>query len=322
MNIQVLSPGWQSSVQDRGRHGHAALGLGSAGAMDDPALRIANLLVGNGPDAAALEVTLRGPTLRFTADAIIALCGAPLDASIGDQRLPHWRPVRVLAGSELRLGATRAGAYSYLAVRGGIDTQIVLGSRSVDLNAGIGYALRADDGLAIGASSHHTRLPLRADTGTVNWSVDPRPWFDAQPEQIIHFVAGTHFNQLAADAQRHFVASAYRVGADSNRIGYRLEGQRLALRETLELVSAGVVPGTLQLPPSGDPIVLMAEAPTCGGYPRIGHVIATDLPRLAQRRPGDRVRFAPISLAAAQTRYLERERALATLARTISDYLR
>jgi antagonist of KipI len=134
-------------------------------------------------------------------------------------------------------------------------------------------------------------------------------------------IDGAHFTHMTDAAQRRLFDSAFRIGGDSSRMGLRLREARLELREPLNLVSAGIVPGTMQLPPSGDPIVLMAEAPTCGGYPRIGHVAAVDLPRLAQRRPGDGVRFAPVSLAEAQTRYLERERALAALARTIRDRL-
>jgi antagonist of KipI len=320
MNIRVSSPGWQTSVQDGGRRHQAAFGVGAAGAMDAPALRIANLLVGNPQHAAALEITLRGPTLQFDADATVALCGAPLEAACGEQALSPWRPVRVAAGSELRLGATGQGAYAYLAVAGGIDSEMLLGSRSTDINAGLGTALKTGDVLRVAA------LPAdqRADRSvvTARWQVDPRPWFDAEPAHPIHLIPGAHHAQLDAAARTALFATAYRIGADSNRVGYRLEGARLNLRAPLELVSAGVVPGTVQLPPSGDPIVLMAEAPTCGGYPRIAHVIATDLPRLAQRRPGASVCFAPISLDAAQTRYLARERALTALARTIRDYRR
>jgi antagonist of KipI len=328
MTIHTLVAGWQTSVQDGGRRGHAALGVSAAGAMDAPALRIANRLVGNFENAAALEITLRGPTLRFDANATISLCGAPLDAHAGDSALPMWRPLRVTAGAELRLGAMRHGAYAYLAVAGGIDSEILLGSRSADINAGLGRALATGDALPICADSRRSDShALEGHSGNRNivplrWSVDPRPWFDPDPERPIRMVAGAHYAQLAEAAQRALYASTYRIGADSNRVGYRLEGARLGLREPLEQVSAGVVPGTVQLPPGGDPIVLMVEAPTCGGYPCVGHVITADLPRLAQRRPGDRVRFAPISLGEAQTRYLERERALATLARTIRDYLK
>lgn len=329
MSIRVLAAGWQTSVQDGGRRGLAALGVGASGAMDVVSRRLANILVGNGENAAALEITLRGPRLRFDADCVVALTGAALDG------LPMWRPVAVRAGTDIAFGTMQRGAYAYLAVAGGIESETVLGSRSTDIVAGFNAALAAGDVLPILESSHiqhrdlwrrfHAR-PLTGDSGNrdvfpANWSLNPRSWFDLDLHNPIGVIEGAHFAQLNDVARRALFDSTFRVGGDSSRMGLRLHSAHLDLREAMELVSSGVVPGTLQLPPSGDPIVLMAEAPTCGGYPRIGHVIAVDLPRLAQRRPGDSVRFTPISLDEAQTRYLERERALLALARTIKDRL-
>lgn len=329
MSITVLAPGWQTSVQDGGRRGLAALGVGASGAMDDVSRRLANILVGNVENAAALEITLRGPRLRFDANAVVALTGAALDG------LPMWRPVAVRAGTEIALGTMASGAYAYLAVAGGIGNDMLLGSRSADIVAGFNAALAVGDVLPIlpSAAPHRDlwdRFHARQRTGdsencqvvSTLWSLNPRPWFDLDPHNPIGVIAGAHFEQLDDEAQRRLFDSTFRIGGDSSRMGLRLQNARLSLREPLELVSAGVVPGTAQLPPSGDPIVLMAEAPTCGGYPRIGHVIAIDLPRLAQRRPGDSVRFVRVTLDEAQSRYCEREHALATLARTIRDRLR
>ena len=329
MTITILAPGWQTSVQDGGRHGVAALGVGASGAMDDVSRRLANILVGNVDNAAALEITLRGPRLRFDADCVVALTGATLDG------LPMWRPVAVRAGTEIAFGTMQRGAYAYLAVAGGIGSDAVLGSRSTDIVAGFNAALKAGDTLPVAEEPRaaHRELWRRFDssqpqenvenTGVIaaKWSLNPRSWFDLDPRNPVGVIIGTHFAQLTDAAQRVLFDSTFRIGGDSSRMGLRLREARLQLREPLELVSAGVVPGTLQLPPSGDPIVLMAEAPTCGGYPRIGHVISVDLPRLAQRRPGDSARFTPIALDEAQTRYLERERALLALARTIKDRL-
>lgn len=328
MSLTVLTPGWQTSVQDGGRRGFAALGVGASGAMDDVSRRLANILVGNVDNAAALEITLRGPRLRLDADCVVALTGAALDG------LPMWRPVAVRAGTEIALGTMQRGAYAYLAIAGGIGSAAVLGSRSADIVAGFNAALAAGDVLPVlPAGVPHRELwgrfharPLAGNSENrnvvaANWSLNPRSWFDLDPHNRIGVIEGTHFAQLTENAQRALFDSTFRVGGDSSRMGLRLHNVHLDLREALELVSAGVVPGTMQLPPSGDPIVLMAEAPTCGGYPRIGHVIGVDLPRLAQRRPGDSVRFARVALDAAQTRYLERERALAALTRTIRDRL-
>ena len=313
MSIMVLAPGLLTTVQDGGRHGHADTGVGSAGAMDNVALRLANMLVGNAGNAAALEITLRGPRLRCDAACLVALTAAPLEATCDGLPLPMWRPVMVRAGAELDLGGMRHGARSYVAFAGGIRTPKLLGSRSTDVNAGIGAALVAGNVLPVAT-------PALRDP-QAKWSLDPAPWFDADASQPIRIVAGAHFRHVDAAGQRHLLDSAFRISADSNRVGCRLEGPRLALQQPLELISCGVVPGTVQLPPGGAPIVLTAEAPTTGGYPRIAHVIAVDQPRLAQRRPGDSVRFTQVSPAAAQTLYLERERALASLAQTVRGRL-
>jgi antagonist of KipI len=280
--------------------------------MDAVALQLANILVGNAENAAALEITLRGPRLHCDADCVIALTGAPIEARSDAGVLPMWRPLPMRSGAQLDFGGMRRGARSYLAVAGGIRTQALLGSRSVDVNAGIGHTLVAGDVLPTIASA--LREPAK-------WSLDPMPWFDVDAAEPIRIVAGRHFPLLEAESQRALFAAEFRIGADSNRVGYRLDGTKLALSEPLELVSAGVVPGTVQLPHGGSPIVLMAEAPTIGGYPRIAHVTDVDLPRLAQRRPGETIRFTQVSPETAQTLYLERERALAALAQTVRERL-
>ena len=325
--IEVLGAGLLTTIQDRGRHGHTALGVGVAGAMDTVALRLANILVDNAHNAAALEITLHGPRLRFDRDVLIAITGAPVQARCARRALPLWRPLALRGGSELVLGGMPRGARSYVAVAGGIDAAPLLGSRSSDVNAGLGAApCAAGDVLACGAASARAAAWLHAALArdaaaevAASWQLDPQPWADADPTRPIRVVAGAHFARLDARSQRDLFDATFRIGSDSNRVGYRLDGAALSLREPLELVSAGVVPGTLQLPPGGAPIVLMSEAPTSGGYPRIAQVIGVDLPRLAQRRPGDSVRFAETSLADAQTRYLERERALARLQRHVQE---
>jgi antagonist of KipI len=312
MSLTVVAPGLLTTVQDGGRGGFAAIGVGASGAMDAVALRLANILVGNPEDAAALEITLRGPRLRCDVDCVIAVTGAPIDAHCDGVRVSMWRPLSLRAGTQLDLGGMRHGARSYVAVAGGIKTERLLGSRSVDVNAGIGRPLTAGNVLPIATSV--LREPAK-------WSLDPVPWFDAICTEPIRVVAGAHFAQLDAASQRALLAAEFRIGAESNRVGYRLDGAKLALRAPMELVSSGVAPGTVQLPPGGAPIVLMAEAPTIGGYPRIAQVATIDLPRLAQRRPGERVRFTQVSLETAQTLYLERERAIATLAQTVRERL-
>ena len=333
MSIRVVSPGLLTSVQDAGRRGHAAIGVGAAGAMDTVALRLANMLVGNAENTAALELTLRGPRLRFESDSLIAITGAEIDAHCGDRALPAWRPLLLRAGSEVVFGSTRHGARAYLAVAGGIDLALVLGSRSTDVNAQLGPIARplaANDVLPTVAAARAVCADLwraldrdrNVAFAAGNWSLDPTPWFGHDAQRPIRAIAGTHFAQLDDASQRALFGASFRVGVDSNRVGFRLEDVPLMLREPLELISAGSVPGTVQLPPGGVPIVLTAEAPSTGGYPRIAQVIAIDQPHLAQRRPGDGVRFAQTDLADAQMRYLERERALAKIAWSVGERLR
>jgi antagonist of KipI len=329
MSIRVLAPGLLTSVQDAGRCGYAAIGVGTAGAMDSVALRLANSLVGNADDAAALELTLLGPRLLCATHSLIAITGAQIEVRCNDRPVPTWRPVWVRAGSTLAFGAMHRGARAYVAVAGGIDVTPRLGSRSTDVNAGLGPIARA-----LGTGDELPTLPAPRErcaqlwrqseldpelafAGTT-WSVDPAPWFDGDRERPLRAIPGTHFDRLDRDSQRALFGADFRIGIDSNRVGMRLEGAPLGLREATELISAGTMPGTIQLPPGGMPIVLTAEAPPTGGYPRIAQVIAVDQPRLAQRPPGDTVSFVQTDLADAQMRYLERERAL----RRLSDTLR
>lgn len=283
--IEVLEAGLISSLQDAGRPGHAALGIGRAGAADLPALRLANALVGNDDRACAIELTLRGPRLRFHRDTVFALTGAPLPNARCDGRpVAGWRRLHASAGSELQLGAMPTGCRAYLAVAGGIDVEPWLGSRSTDLNAGLGpapgRALRADDRLATGDA------PAPVDEPP-HWSLDPRPWFDAESPRVLRWTPGRHTGLLDEASREALRTRPFRVGADSNRVGVRLDGPALKLRQPLELVSEGVVAGVVQLPPGGQPIILLNEHPVTGGYPRVAQLAAVDLPRLAQCRPGD-----------------------------------
>jgi biotin-dependent carboxylase-like uncharacterized protein len=294
MTLQVLRPGPLTTVQDLGRTGHRGLGVGSAGALDAFSARVANLLVGNPMPAALLECTLAGPTLRFARAARVALTGAPLEAELDGTPVPDWRPIDVPAGATLHLGACRRGVRSYLAVEGGIVVAPVLGSRSTDLRGGFGglegRALRAGDRLPLGAAKRDVARPAIA-----RWWIDATPDLMFEPEPVLRVLAGRDATRPEDAAW----AAAWRVSSRSDRQGVRLEGPSLPLADARERVSEPVAPGTIQLPPDGQPIVLLGDAQTVGGYPRIGHVATVDLPRLAQCRPGSELRFTPIGLAEA-----------------------
>lgn len=314
MTIDVIKPGLLTTLQDAGRPGFAHLGIGRAGAFDAPALRIANALCGNPRDACALEITLLGPTLRFRGDMWIAVTGAPIPFRIDGVERPTWAPVFVAAGSTVELGAMRSGCRSYLAVRGGFDVALVLGSRSIDVNAQLGplagRPLRAGDILKTEAT---TRPSTSAESGAVNWRLDPRPWFPENSVATLRLLPGSHFDRLKEISCKLLFSEPFVVQSDSNRVGLRLSGPKLGFDEPVEMVSEGCVPGILQLPPSGQPIAFGPECPASGGYPRIGQVAAVDIARLAQLKASDTLRFAPCTFDDALRALRKRERALARL---------
>lgn len=321
MSVRVVGAGLQTTVQDLGRPTHQREGMPAGGAMDRRAIRLANLLVGNDDGAAALEAPFIGPTLAFDAPAAIALAGADLEASIDGQAVPLWRAIGVPAGATLRFGRPRTGCRVYVAFAGGIDVPVVYGSRSTYLRARFGglegRALRAGDVLSLGEPSALGRRigsSLAADSNRIRvarWGagLDLRPQYSS--DAIVRVINGAHTELLSAEARTRFHTATFRVSPSSDRMGYRLEGPALALRHRVELLSEGVAFGTVQLPPDGAPIVLMADRQTTGGYPRIGEVASCDLGLVAQLKPGDGLRFRPIDVDEAQAAYLAHEYDLA-----------
>ncbi|MBF6024365.1 biotin-dependent carboxyltransferase family protein [Lysobacter niastensis] len=285
----VLQAGLLTTVQDLGRSGWRHLGVAHAGALDPAQAQLANRLAGNAGDAAVLEITLRGPTLHFDAPVRIALTGATVSAKFEGTLVPMGRPVELPAGT-LELGALRGGARAWLAVDGGFDVPMVLGSRSTDLRGGFGgvagRALRAGDTLALG----ETVVPANATSlRSVPWWIDLH--HDTDPHAPIRYQPVPQAASLCSQV--------WRVSPSSNRQGLRLQGEALPAPAAAG-VSEPVAPGTIQLPPDGQPIVLLADAQTVGGYPRLGHVIAADLPRLAQCTPGQRLHFEACDAATAR----------------------
>jgi antagonist of KipI len=287
--------------------------------MDELSLRVGNLLVGNDEGAAALELTLVGPTLRFDEQTLIAFTGADLGASVDGVRLPPWRPVCVAAGAIITTEAAARGCRAYLAVAGGIDVPTVLGSRSTYVRAALGgldgRPLKRGDLVPFGTAGELSRriaAGVLESGGTgkaviARWGASPSliPFF--RSAAAIRVIGGAHLQMLTGDSAERFWGTEFRVAAQSDRMGYRLEGPPLELSAPLEILSEAVAFGTVQLPPGGNPIVLMADRQTSGGYPRIGEVASVDLPLVAQLKPGDRLRFRSVSLDDAQRLYLARE---------------
>lgn len=334
MTFEVVKPGLLTTLQDAGRPGLAYLGIGRAGAFDAPARRIANALCENPADACALEVTLLGPTLRCRQATWIAVTGAPMAFRVNGVDAPMWAPVAVPAGATIALGAMRAGCRAYLAVRGGFDVGAVLGSRSTDVNARIGpfggRPLQAGDQLATGATvlpdadqrAHPVSSGGRPDPVAPKWQLDPRPWLRMDARIPLRLLPGAHLGNLTPGSLNRLFFERFCVHADSNRVGVRLVGPMLQLGVPGEMISEGCVPGLLQLPPSGQPIAFGPECPVSGGYPRIGQIAAVDLPRLAQLRPGDALRFAPCDWPEARQALRMHEQALARLNANIARRLR
>jgi KipI family sensor histidine kinase inhibitor len=290
--VEVLDPGLLTSVQDAGRSGWRRIGVGGAGALDARALARANQGLGNPPGAAALECTLSGPTLLFHVPVRFALAGADLDArleraDLGEWPVPLGAAVLARPGNVLRFAGRRSGCRAIVAFEGGIDVPEVLGSRSTDLGShfggGAGRALEAGD-----------RLALREKARDVGRDATPRaPLVRA----TVRVVLGPQADGLEPEALRAFLSATWRVGASSDRVGCRLDGPPLRHRAAAEILSDGMVPGSVQVPPDGRPIVMLADAPTTGGYPKLATVLTADLPVLAQLVPGEgELRFEAVAL--------------------------
>jgi len=289
--IEVLHAGLCDLVMDPGRPGWAALGVPAGGAADPAALAAANRLVGNDAAAAGLEIVLRGPGLRFPVGGVVALAGARFAATRSSGAALAWNETLVLAAGEtLRLEEAEAGCRCWLAVRGGLAVPPVMGSRSTFLPAGfggyLGRALQAGDVLASGPQAEGIHL-LRARMPL------------GERDAPLRVVAGPQADLFDDAGLAAFFAGTYRVGAASDRRGLRLAGPLVTHARTA-LPSQGVLPGAVQIPPDGQPIILGWDGPVTGGYPVIAGVIAADMPRVAQLRPGDPVRFVTIELEMAR----------------------
>ena len=282
--IEVITPGALTTVQDLGRPGWAHIGVPRSGAADRPALRLANQLVGNDEGAPALETTLIGPRLRVDGPTVVALTGAPTDASVGECPVPMYRAFAIEAGDVLHVRTARAGLRTYVAVRGGIDAPLVLGSAATDLLTGLGPApLAGGDTLQVGA----------AGGGRASGAPTPQPPPLTELPQIPHLrtVIGPRNDWFTPESIKRLAVEPFTVNHASNRVGLRLDGPRLDRARPDELLSEGLVPGAIQVPPDGRPILLLADHPTTGGYPVIAVLADASLPVAAQLRPGQRVHF-------------------------------
>jgi biotin-dependent carboxylase-like uncharacterized protein len=301
--IRIRDPGPLATVQDRGRYGYQEMGVPVSGAMDGWALRLGNLLVGNGEDAACIEITMGGFAAEFIVDTVCAVAGLHEGATLNKESVPSWQPLAVARGDVLALGQGTRGARDYLFIAGGIDVALVLGSRSTYLRGGFGglegRALRPGDELAAGRPSGRI---------VDGFPQEFLPRYQESP--VLRVVLGPQDDHFTEGGLSTFLSGTYEVTTRADRMGYRLEGPAVRHRKGADIISDGIPLGAVQVPGDGQPVVLLADRPTTGGYAKVATIISVDVPLIAQALPGARVRFQAISIEEAREISLRREYAL------------
>ncbi len=302
--LLVDSPGLLTTVQDLGREGYGAMGVSPAGAADPVALRLGNLLVGNEPGAAGLEMTLLGGTFIFPDGAIVAVVGADFGASVNGRSLEMWTAHSLPPGAKLDLGHTRNFARCYLAVAGGIQVEPFLGSASTHLLSGLGghegRAVRRGDVLWLGVADKQPRAK----------AISPTVLLTLKPRRILRVTEGPQHDHFLEAAKQSFYRGVFRVSEESDRTGLRLDGPAVMAESKGQMITEGVPLGAVQVTPAGQPILLFVDQQTTGGYPKIANVIGVDLHRVGQLRPRVEIRFERTSLTVARSLWIEQERLL------------
>jgi antagonist of KipI len=314
-SLRVIAPGMLTTIQDRGRWGWQSRGVPVAGPMDPYSHRLANALVGNDPDAAALEVTLVGPEVEFDDERVAAVAGADFALSVDGRSPPVKVPFAVAAGSVLRFGARRRGARAYLAIAGGIDVAPVLESRSTHLPSATGgcggRSLRAGDRLPLGKWGPEKRG--RTPFSTLSPKKGYGPFSLPEDQVTVRILPGPQSDRFASDALEVLQSAPFVVGAASNRMGFRLQGPTLRRHSHAEMLSDATPLGALQVPAAGQPILLMADRQTTGGYPSIATVISADIGLAGQLAPGDSISFVVSTRREALAALIAQEQALMAL---------
>jgi biotin-dependent carboxylase-like uncharacterized protein len=297
--FQVLKSGFLTTVQDLGRYGYLKYGVPISGAMDTFSLVTANFLVKNDPGAACLEATLIGPELQALTDTQIAITGGGASPKINGQNVPMWRTLKVQEGDVISSEKIKSGCRFYLSIRGGINTPLILGSRSTYVRGKFG-----------GINGR----PLKAGDIIECFDVHPVEKAYALPEELTpefkspftaHVVLGPQKSMFTKEGIKIFLSSQYKVTIEADRMGYRLEGPKIEHKANVEIVSDAILPGAVQVPKNGQPILIMRDAQTTGGYPKIATVIAPDVSLLGQAKPDDIIVFSEISLRQARERFIK-----------------
>lgn len=326
MSILILKAGLLDSIQDTGRYGFSNLGINPTGAMDRYASKVANMLVGNELDAAVIEIHFPGPQLLFEQAAMISICGGDFSPMLDNEPIPMWQPIVVRRNTALHFDNLLKGGRCYLALHGGFELEKWLNSYSTHLKAAAGgfcgRKLEKPDRLFQGESSMYFPAWLTADRDKtiLPWRADARKVYE-HPHEIF-ITEGKEWEQLSNTSKQELLNGNFIIHPFSDRMGYQLKGEPLSLKEKIEIISSGVNFGTIQLLPNGQLVILMADHQTTGGYPRLVHVIAAHLPKLAQLRPSDHLKFTFVMIDRAEELYLEQQKEMQILQRSCYDHLK
>ena len=308
--FRVFKPGLLTTIQDLGREGFQQYGMVVAGAMDSFSLQVANLLVGNKRGEAALEITSVGPELEVLNDAVVSICGANLSPTLDGANAPLWKSFEVKKGQILRFGAPKEGNYAYLAIAGGFNVPLVMESKSTYIGVNIGglegRALKVGDILHQGNSIWEQRKLLGR-------SLTPEDIPQYSSFYQARVILGPERDMFLEEGLNTFLTKKFTITQQMNRMGYRLSGPKIKHRNRADIISDAVTLGTIQVPADGEPIILLSDRQTTGGYSRIGTVISVDIPYVAQMIPGSQLSFKEVSLEEAQRLYVKKEKFLRTL---------
>lgn len=330
MSVTVLKPGILSTIQDSGREGYERFGIVVSGAMDIFSLNLANILVGNDINDACIEITMLGPELKISKDTLIAITGGYLSPKLNGIRIENNRPIYIKKDSILSFGSAIKGCRSYISFAGGFDITKVLGSRSTYIRGNIGgingRALVKGDIINI---TERTSISNRIIESLLMYKEKDdfieAGWFAKSlinynsDNQIIRVFKDQQYDLVERKSLYSFYKNSYVISQNSDRMGYRLLGDEIKFREKIEMISGEVSLGTIQIPPDGKPIILLADRQTAGGYPKLAHVIAADIPVLAQLKPGRSIKFKKVSIKEAEKLYYYNNNYLIKIQKAINN---
>ena len=305
MGIKILTPGMFTTVQDGGRKGYQSSGFSPAGVMDTRSYRIANLLVDNDADEAVLEIMMLGPSIEFGEDEVIAVTGAPVDPRINERPVSMNRAIQVKRGDILKFGYPKTGRYAYIAFAGGLDIQMVMGSRSTHTKSLMGgfRGGRLEAGALIRLRNPRKRLRRMNKRDLSDWSETYKEGAVKASSELLRVILGPQDDYFTKEGMVTFLNAEYKVDVDSDRMGYRLSGEPVEAKQGVDILSDGIAFGAVQITPEGQPIIMLADRQTTGGYAKIANVISVDIPRLVQLRTNEKVKFAACSVEVAQRLY-------------------